>query len=58
MELDITLEEVDLLRRILDAALSELRVEVRHTRESTVKELLKHNEDLVRDVLGKLQRVS
>jgi hypothetical protein len=54
MDLDLTIEEVELLHRLLDAELAELRVEVRHTRESQVKDILKHNEDLLRDVLSKL----
>jgi hypothetical protein len=55
MELDLSPEELGLLRRLLDAELSEIRVEVRHTGELGVKEILKHNEDLLRGVLAKLR---
>ena len=58
MELDLKSEEIEALRQILSAALGELRVEVRHTREATVKDLLKHNEELLRNILGQLERAS
>ncbi len=54
MTITLTEEEMDLLKRILDAELGELREEVHHTRDSEFKDHLKHKENVLRAVLSKM----
>jgi hypothetical protein len=54
MKLEMSEEEGELIKRILDNWLSELREEVHHTHDSEFRQHLKHNEHLLRAVLEKL----
>lgn len=54
MDMNLTREELDLLRKILDNELMQLREEVHHTRDSEYKAHLKHKENTVRCLLAKV----
>ena len=54
MDITLTEEEMDLLRRILDAELGDLRKEVRHTHDSEFRNHLKHKENVLRGILSKM----
>ena len=54
MDITLTEEEMDLLKRILYTELGELREEVHHTRDSEFKDHLKHKENVLRGMLSKM----
>jgi len=54
MELKLNREEHAYLQQVLNTMLGELRVEVRHTRDSEDKAHFKQREKVLRDILGKL----
>jgi len=56
MELTISPKERDLLVRLLDHALSDLRVEARRTETPTFHDEVKRDEELLRTLLVRLQR--
>jgi hypothetical protein len=53
MGISLTDEERQLLARLLDGALRELRVEVRHTDDAELKDELRHRENLLRSIIAK-----
>ncbi|MEJ2368192.1 MAG: hypothetical protein P8Z49_07560 [Acidobacteriota bacterium] len=55
MEVTFTEQELDLLKRILDSSLRQLRQEVHHTRDSEYREQLKHRENVLRSILEKVE---
>jgi hypothetical protein len=55
LQLTLTEEEQRLLREILENDLSDLRMEIRETDDRGFREMLKHNEELMKEILGKLQ---
>jgi hypothetical protein len=55
MLLEMSAEEGELIRRILENWLGELREEVHHTHDSEFKQHLRHNEHVLRAVLEKLR---
>jgi hypothetical protein len=57
VNLSLTPEERALLVRLLEIALGETRVELRHTHYSPAfREEVKHEEDLIRDLLQKVRQ--
>lgn len=56
-EIDVKLtdEQAGYLIRLLEATLGETRVEARHTRTSEFRELVRGEESLLRDVIGRLK---
>jgi hypothetical protein len=55
MDLSLTDEEVELLRRTLEESFRELRVEIRHTHESDLREDLRHREHVLSGILDRLE---
>jgi len=55
MNLDLNDEEARLLRRTLEESFRDLRLEIRHTHESDLKEELHHREHVLAGVLTRLQ---
>jgi hypothetical protein len=55
MAIDLTKEEAELLRAILEKELEEVRSELHHTQAHDYKESLKEREALVRGLLGRLK---
>ena len=53
MDLHLKDEEASLVLRVLRNRLNELRVEVRHNKDSEVREYLKHKEHILAAVLKK-----
>ena len=54
MRVYFTEEEQAVLERLVDTALREIRVEVRHAHESDTKAELKHREHVLRQILDKV----
>lgn len=52
--LELTAEELELLREVLEADLSELRMEIVDTDNSQFKDGLKHRKRVLMDILEKL----
>ena len=52
--LELTAEELELLREVLEADLSELRMEIVDTDNSQFKDGLKHRKRVMMDILEKL----
>lgn len=55
MTIHLTDEERVILRRVVDGALRELRVEIHHTHDSELRAQLIHRESAYRRVLDKLK---
>lgn len=55
LSLQLTPEDVQVLREILESYLGELRVEVHHTDDFDYREGLKHKEAIVKKLLQHLQ---
>lgn len=55
MNLDLTKEQIDFLQKMLENSVGELRTEVRHTDDSEFKQFLKHNEQLLREIIETLR---
>ena len=53
---ELTAEELDLLRELLEADLSELRMEIVDTDNSQFKDGLKHRKRVMMDILEKLPK--
>ncbi len=58
MRIHFTEEERAALERLVDIALREIRVEVRHAHESDTKAELKQRENLLRHILDKVEAVT
>lgn len=58
MNLDLTAEERDELMRLVDNSLSETRVEVRRTRTPDFRDQLQREEELLRRLHDKLERMT
>jgi hypothetical protein len=58
MNVEMTNEEKAMLLELLEGRLSELRVEVRHSRVSGFTDKLKNNEELLRTLIGKIESAS
>jgi hypothetical protein len=56
MNLDLIEEELSLLYRVVNNRLSDLREEVRHTKDSESVEYLKHKERILNHILNKFPR--
>ena len=54
MELKLSDEEATLLRRLLDRAFAEAKVEVRHTELREYREKVKHEEALLRALIERM----
>lgn len=54
MTITLSLEELVLVRHELQRSLDDVRVEIRHTHESDLREELRHRESTLRGLLGKL----
>ena len=55
MKLTLTDEEARLLRRTLEESFRDLRLEIRHTHESDLKEDLRHREHVLTGILARLE---
>ena len=55
MELNLSPEEVELLRRILTNHLPELRAEIVHTERYSLRQELKQDEAVVKRLLSRLE---
>lgn len=55
MELKLQPEEVDVLRRVLESYLSDLRMEIANTDRQAWREPLKHDEAIITTILARLQ---
>jgi hypothetical protein len=55
IDLKLTDEQAAYLIRLLEATLGETRVEARHTRTNEFRELVRGEESLLRDVIGRLK---
>ena len=54
MELELTDEEIRLLRDVLTNHISDLRSEITHTERYTLRQELKHDEELLRAMVARL----
>ena len=54
LQLTLTEEEQQLLKDTLANDLSNLRMEIRETDDRGFRDMLKHNEELMREILAKL----
>lgn len=54
MEISLTDEEREVLKRVVESALRELRGEIHHTHDSGLRSQLIHRESVLRHVLDKL----
>jgi hypothetical protein len=54
MELALTVDESRLLREVLTNHISELRSEIAHTERYTLRQELKHDEAVLRDLVARL----
>jgi hypothetical protein len=54
MRLEMNIEETDLLRRVLDSYVSNLRTEIHHTDNREYREALKHEDEVLRSLLQRL----
>ena len=54
MRIILTDEERAILERVVTSALKELRLEVRHTRDSVTRTELKHRENVLRRIADKV----
>lgn len=57
MNVQLTFEEIELLHKILEAYIGDLRVEIHHTDTSTYKDELHHEEATLAALQHKLQMV-
>ena len=55
LQLTLTEEEQELLKETLENDLSDLRMEIRETDDRGFRDMLKHNEKLMKEILVKLQ---
>jgi hypothetical protein len=55
MNLTLTEEEAHLLRNTLEECFRDLRLEIRHTHESDLKEELHHRERVLSGILARLE---
>jgi hypothetical protein len=55
MNLTLTDEEARLLRRTLKESFRDLRLEIRHTHESDLKEELRHREHVLTGIMTQLE---
>lgn len=56
MQLQLSFNELRVLRRILQAAFTDIRVEVRHSHGQDFKAGLRRKEATIRDLLDKLEK--
>jgi len=56
--IELTPEELELLREILESDLSELRMEIVDTDNSDFKDGLKHRKRIMMDIMEKLPRTA
>jgi len=56
MQLQLSFNELRVLRKILQAAFTDLRVEVRHSHGQDFKAGLRRKEATIRDLLDKLEK--
>lgn len=54
--IELTQEEAELMRNMAENCLEDLRQEIRHTDKRDYRELLKAQEELLKKLLGHLQR--
>jgi hypothetical protein len=55
MDLYLNSKEVELLMRLLEQHLEDIRREIHHTDRAAFKAVLKSDEALMRDILGRLK---
>ena len=55
MHLELTPEQAELLRRILENQIADLRLEIAHTDTMEFRELLKRNRDFLQDLVLRLR---
>jgi hypothetical protein len=55
MDLCLDTKEAELLTRLLERSLEDIRREIHHTDRAAFKAVLKTDEGLMRDLLGKLK---
>jgi hypothetical protein len=55
VSLDLTWEELNTLKELLDNDIAELRMEIIHTDTSQFREMLKHKELILKKILAMLQ---
>ena len=54
MELSLTVEEAQLLREVLTNHIADLRSEITHTERYSLRQELKHDEELLRALVARL----
>lgn len=55
IRIEMTVEEADLVRRVLDVYVSNLRAEIHHTDNREYRETLKQEREILRGVLHRLE---
>lgn len=58
MQLELSVEDQDLLTRLLEREIGDTRVEARHTDDRRYREQLERNEASLRDLLDRLRKAS
>ncbi len=58
LDLDLTVDEIDVLRHVLESYLSDLRMEIADTDSFDFREMLKHRKQVINKVLDGLSAVS
>ena len=54
IQIELTHEDIDMLREILASHLSELRMEIAHTDNRKLRERLKEREEVMKGVLARI----
>ncbi len=58
MELTLQTEEMELLKRVLSLALSDLRMEIADTENYDMRQGLKQDEETLKGILARLEKVA
>jgi hypothetical protein len=58
LDLDLTVDEIDVLRHVLESYLSDLRMEIADTDSFDFRKMLKHRKQVINKVLDGLSAVS